>query len=1093
MFELNENTIKELSGAMTYEKGLALYNQNNVIEINASSTEKSEYEINIIDIKALVKSDLTNDKEYKIGIGFNDKSGIMHYKCDCVSYISGYSSGICEHITAALLKFNFNKDNILRESRYIDTLSLIDEIKNNNLKINLNNKEIKLEVKFEININKKKSTYMELKVKNEKIYVVKNLRKFIEVIYEKKGNIEFGKGFTFNYYEYFFNETDSKILKLLMEIYEIAKLTENIYYPNISLNKKMFIDGKKVFLTDIQLIRLLEILKNEFIEISIDGNSFSRVVIKEENFPINLYMDCNESDIILEQLSTFPIKLTTEEGYFFYENMIYKTNENQLDNYLPFYNAFNNSKGFKLYFDIKDKEKFADYILPSIKKIEGNLEIVESLYQNISEEPLKVSIYLDRFKDEITANVKFIYGDIIIDAVNNIYRNNDKKFIVRNLNEESNIISLIISFGFYEANGLYKFTEEEEKIYELFSYGINILKEVADIYYSEELKKIKIYKNMNYKANIRINDEKLLEFSFNIDSINKEDLKGIFKELKKKKKYYKLKNGDMIDLNLQEFHQLGNLIETLDIKEMEFSNGKALISGYNAVYIDDYLTANSISFVNREETFIDFVKKIKQPNDWENHLPKDLNDVMRNYQKSGFYWLKKLSSCGFGGILADEMGLGKTIQTIAFIESEVENHNNPCLIIVPSSLLYNWQSEIEKFAPLLKSIIITGTKDIRNEKIKQIKEFNIVITSYPLIRRDIEEYLALEFSYCILDEAQQIKNPGSINAQFVKQLKAKGYFALTGTPIENSLSELWSIFDFIMPGYLFSYSKFVKKYEGPIIKNNDVKLLEELNKRVAPFILRRLKRDVIKELPPKIEHMITIEMTDEQKIIYMAYLNEAKEILEFEINENGFNKSKIKILALLTRLRQICCDPSIFIEDYIGESGKMLALDELIEESLEAGHRILIFSQFTSVLKNIKVRLIKSNINFMYLDGRTKPFDRMNLVNDFNNGNSGVFLISLKAGGTGLNLTGADVVIHFDPWWNPAVEDQATDRAHRIGQNKTVEVIKLVTRGSIEEKIYNIQIKKKKIIGSVLNKNNDESNILSNMTEEQLVDIFNFS
>jgi SNF2 family DNA or RNA helicase len=385
---------------------------------------------------------------------------------------------------------------------------------------------------------------------------------------------------------------------------------------------------------------------------------------------------------------------------------------------------------------------------------------------------------------------------------------------------------------------------------------------------------------------------------------------------------------------------------------------------------------------------------------------------------------------------------------------------------------------------------MSGSKNQREELMEEVEKSDIVITSYPLIRRDIELYENINFKYCILDEAQQIKNAASINANSVKKIKAEGYFALTGTPMENSLTELWSIFDFIMPGYLLSHSKFSKLYETPIVKNGDKTALDELNRHIKPFILRRLKKDVLKELPPKIEHKLVVEMTEEQKKLYAAYSSSAKNEISREIRNNGFNKSKIKIFSILTRLRQICCDPSVFVEGFSGESGKMLALYDILSESMDQGHKVLIFSQFTSVLKNIAKMLDKDEIKYLYLDGNTKSEDRMALTKKFNGGSINIFLISLKAGGTGLNLTGADTVIHFDPWWNPAVEEQATDRAHRIGQKKNVEVIKLLSKGTIEEKIFNLQEKKKEIINNVINQDMNEDNVMTKMTQEDLENLF---
>ena len=416
-----------------------------------------------------------------------------------------------------------------------------------------------------------------------------------------------------------------------------------------------------------------------------------------------------------------------------------------------------------------------------------------------------------------------------------------------------------------------------------------------------------------------------------------------------------------------------------EVKQEELEKDKVILQRYNAIYIDSSIKEKNIKSIEENKGFRQLVNSIKDIGEMDYTIPENLKDIMRPYQKFGFKWFKTLARCGFGGILADEMGLGKTLQTIAFIKSEVdENKGNkmPSLVVCPTSLVYNWQDEINKFQQDLKCVIVSGSKEEREKNIKSIKEADVVITSYALIRRDIEEYENIKFRYCFLDEAQNIKNPQSLNAQSVKSIKAKGYFALTGTPIENSLKELWSIFDFIMPGYLLNSRKFSQKYELPIVKNKDKNVLNELNMHIKPFILRRLKKDVITELPPKIEHNIIVDMTEEQKKIYASFVQQAKEDMDREIEANGFNKSKIKILSMLTRLRQICCDPSTFIENYTGDNGKMEAILDIVENNINQGHKMLLFSQFTSVLKNIAKRFNENNIKYLYLDGSTKASNR---------------------------------------------------------------------------------------------------------------------
>jgi len=429
------------------------------------------------------------------------------------------------------------------------------------------------------------------------------------------------------------------------------------------------------------------------------------------------------------------------------------------------------------------------------------------------------------------------------------------------------------------------------------------------------------------------------------------------------------------------------------------------------------------------------------------------------------------------------MGLGKTLQVIAFTMSI--KRDKPVLVVAPSSLTYNWQHEIMKFAPEAKSVIIEGQKNERVELLENLEGYDFVITSYPLMRRDMELYLKKEFACFFIDEAQYIKNPGTINAKSVKKIKAGGYFALTGTPIENSLSELWSIFDFVMKDYLYSYREFSRKFQKSIKKEEDKSKIEELKRKIQPFIMRRMKKEVLKELPEKIENTIYTGLENEQKKMYEAFVKVARNEIMYMSDFGGENH--MRILSLLMRLRQICCHPRLFDSNFKDESGKLLLFEELITSAIEAGHRILVFSQFTSMLAIIKERLDSLEIPYFYLDGSTHSEERIELANKFNRGEKEVFLISLKAGGTGLNLVGADMVIHYDPWWNPAVMDQASDRAYRIGQKKAVQVIKLAAKGTIEEQIIKLQDKKKELADSIIKEN---STLLSKLTKEEILEIF---
>lgn len=525
---------------------------------------------------------------------------------------------------------------------------------------------------------------------------------------------------------------------------------------------------------------------------------------------------------------------------------------------------------------------------------------------------------------------------------------------------------------------------------------------------------------------------------------------------------------------------------------MNYKNGTIELPVSRSLYLDRILQRLDTN-ISRNEEYKKIINQVSNKNIEEQiDIPKGLSVELRNYQVTGFKWLKILDKYKFGGILADDMGLGKTIQLLAVIQAYLEQEKNPkpSMVVCPSSLSLNWKSEIKKFTPFIKTLVIHGNAEERKSQIESIGKYNLIITSYDLLKRDIEEYknVNCDFKYIIADEAQYIKNNNTQNAKAIKEIKSDTRFALTGTPIENSLSELWSIFDFIMPGYLYSYKKFKELYEIPIVKESDECAIKKLKMLIEPFIMRRTKKEVLTELPDKTISVLNNEMQDEQLKIYMAYMTKAKKEVSQEIKDNGFEKSQIKILALLMRLRQICCHPALFISNYKGESSKLNQCIELLRDAIASGHKILLFSGYSSMLEIIEKELKKENIKYYKLTGQTKVGDRIKLVDDFNNNEDvKVFLISLKAGGTGLNLIGADMVIHYDPWWNLSAENQATDRTYRIGQKKNVQVYKLITKDSIEERIYELQEKKSNLAKTMLS---TETTFVNKLTKEDIMALF---
>lgn len=1089
MYDIDELELKKSVGNVVYAKGLDLYLRNKVRSIEAVIEE--DFLGEIIKINSVVESAYTTEI-YNVKVTVRRSLDRVFFNCDCE--FPGNKKEMCKHTVATLLKWNREKEIIMRKSGITSakTTQFIDYFKRNLMVEEESYKrELNMLIRLEFTNDYRRGSAIDLRIGEDKTYVVKNMREFLKLLQSKDSTLVFGKGFTFDPAVHTFREEDKPIIDLLLEVYESDEMLIGGTHERYWGGPLGALSGKHAYLTDRQVKRVLDLLEGQNLDIKLEENSYIEIPIIRGNMPLEFDISIAGNSLVINQEKK-PYPITEDGEYFFFSAAIYHVSSEQRKAYMPFHNEMAKSKKKNVTFPKYDIDKLASYVIPTLKNISSSVKINKSLEKNLYEEELKIVAYVDKEEEAVTCDVIFKYGEKEINPINDRGKDESEKILIRDISKELKFISALKGFGFKQEKLNYKLSGEDYLL-DFLVEGISKLQELAEVYYSESFKNMKIYTSTHIKSSIRLNNEDLLEFTFNIEGVDKKELRDVLNALRQKKKYYKLKKGGFVSLQDKELQAMGNMIEYLDIKDSDLEKERVLLAKYNALYIDQAFKASNIIGLEKNKRFRELVTNIKEIKDMDFSVPEHLEGIMRGYQKFGFKWLKTLSSCGFGGILADEMGLGKTLQTIAFIESEVlenKEERKPCLVVAPTSLLYNWLSEVQKFAPNLKALVISGSKGEREEKRKEIEEADIVITSYPLIRRDIEDYKEIKFRYCILDEAQQIKNPGSINAQSVKELKAEGYFALTGTPIENSLTELWSIFDFIMPGYLLNHNKFLRKYETPIVKDKNTTALEELNKHVKPFILRRLKKEVVKELPPKIEHKLVVEMTEEQKKLYAAYVAEAKNEVNSEIKEKGFNRSKIKILSILTRLRQICCDPSTFVQNYEGESGKLLALDELLEDSISEGHRILLFSQFTSVLKNIGKRLEVNGIEYMYLDGQTKVEDRGRMVREFNEGKGSIFLISLKAGGTGLNLTGADVVIHFDPWWNPAVEEQATDRAHRIGQQKTVEVIKLVAQGTIEEKIYNLQEKKKDIIKSVMGEEGTEESLISQMTQEELEELF---
>ncbi|MCI8625766.1 MAG: DEAD/DEAH box helicase [Lachnospiraceae bacterium] len=1073
MPELNRALIKNLAtDETTYSRGLRYYTGKAIKNISKSS-RREHYHAAIL-----------GKSEYMVDVDVSNPDAIS-YTCNCPA--SHKYAGACKHVVAVLLfvvdyqgKTNPVGNQTPEKKKINQILDYFDKLDYYPGQGALYHIELCVEIPVILRDDGSAKAEVSFLVGNSRMYKMQNIRRFL-VDYSEKRPIQLGKEFSFQPGESRFDAASMQILDYLLEIQELQEESGKAN-TTTTFNKSILYAGKNM------LLKLFRMGKKE-IQLSLYEKDLGKVDFFDTKPELNFFLNVSEEEdaILLDRDEDRLFPLDESGSLFYYQNAVYHPDEAFTRHFLPFYSSFTIG-GKPLSFAGEAKKRFLSNILPRIHET-FNLTIPESLQEFYITEEAVFQLYLGRAGNEIRLEVVVCYGEHHFNPFGKLP--SGKTIIVRQAMKEAAVIEELESLGFLREKQFY-YMKDEERIYSFLTEEVKELAERYELYYSEEFKSIRIQPPKLLRTAVRIiNDNNLLEVDFEFEDIPKEELQALLRSLQLKKRYFRLKNGSFLDLEGEELEKFSVLLEKLDGTNTIDEEGLLHTSVDYAFFLNHALE-DTYYQSEMEESFRSLMEEIEHPggaSEGEDFvLPDGIQAELRNYQKIGCQWLSSLAKHRLGGILADDMGLGKTLQSIVYMTAAwKEDPTATCLVICPSSLVFNWQDEIESFSPELRSLMIVGTPAERHALWDSCGAYQVVLVSYPIIRRDVEYMKSLPFHTIFLDEAQFIKNPNSQNARSVKQLLARHRFALTGTPIENNLSELWSIFDYVMPGYLHSHARFVTLYEKPIMHQEDEDALQQLNFHIKPFILRRMKRDVLSELPEKIEKKMVSDMTEEQKELYVSYLSGVRRDLEHEIQTNGFEKSRMMILASLTRLRQICCHPSTFVENYEGGSGKMNLLLELLRHAIEGGHRILVFSQFTSMLGLIEEELREEGIDYFYLDGSTPLEKRNSDVKLFNDGQGKVYLISLKAGGTGLNLTGADMVIHYDPWWNPAVEEQATDRVYRIGQKNIVNVMKLITKGTIEEKIYKLQEKKRSLSDSVIQAG---ELFLNKLTREEVEDLF---
>lgn len=1003
-------------------------------------------------------------RKYEVEIYF-DGERIVAADCDC-PYDYG---GLCKHIAAVLLAIEKQAPTEKAALSSSETRALISEYKSfaaNDKRETDPSENIHLTPLFNYD-DRRQALEVSLEIGSSRMYKVHNIAQLYDN-FQKEHYAEYGKSLAFTHRTDRLDERSQKLLKIISTAYA--------YYYTSRQNV--------VHMAGLPRDDLFELYNGDYI--NINGESFK---VKFENPALKLTIGRSEKLFTLRADRGFSAMGAGRRSYFMdaknkiiyaadpqftraayklYETVSRKKNINISETDMPdFYAAV--LKKAAPFLTINGLELIAKYILP---------DLTAQLYVDCGD------------NNTIYADLMFCYDNISYNAFAVNVAKDAPHYDASAEDDAKNAVLRYFSV-YTGSDHRTLFITDDDTAYNFIVKGLDELSRTMELYVSDKFRRMAVRPAAAPKLGVRVSGG-LLELDISDDNYSREELADILKAYRLGVKYHRLRDGSfaLIDNSLA---KLNEITENLDLSGRDIGKKELKVPAYRMLYLSNLKEKDGVR-MQFAKNFKDAVSEYRGSiENADMSVPEELDGIMRDYQKYGFRWLKTIAAYKFGGILADDMGLGKTLQAISLIldmnkkanekakvKPGAKNKKLPALIICPSSLTLNWESEFARFAPSLKTLVIIGTAATRKAQIEKIPngDFDAVITSYAIITRDIELYADLNFGLQFIDEAQYIKNHNTQAARAVKAVKSEVRFALTGTPIENSLAELWSAFDFIMPGYLFNYARFKKTFESPIVGKNNPEAVKSLQSSVAPFILRRLKKDVLDELPDKTETVLSTVMDGEQRKLYTANVSELKNSIKSGLGEQ--KTDRVKILAALTRLREICCDPSLVYENFKGKSAKLEQCAELVESCVNSGHKILLFSQFTSMLDIISKRLEEMNVTYYTLQGSTRAQDRIRLVNEFNENDVKVFQISLKAGGTGLNLTGADIVIHYDPWWNSSAENQASDRAYRIGQKKNVQIYKLITRSSIEENIIKLQQSKSELSEMIYGKTADITKMSAN-------------
>ena len=1073
--------IRRVANEASYRRGCA-YQRDGAVTITKRVTGRGSF-----DYEAEVKG--SGPFAYFVTASIAGGLVIRHF-CDCPA--AGLYEGACKHVVALLKEVQAH--GLSDRKSKADALSnaakrLFAVYERRETRLEPPTEPLRLVPKFCVGFEYGVPvSWLEFRIGRQRLYVLRSVLDFMRQT-EGTAAITFGKDLTVAPSSVVFEAgVSAGLWSMLLGAYrdEESLHTYSAFF-RLQSGQTIF-SGKRFKLSPSNLARFCQIMRGETFTVDVEGlgavdggvaDGAPQIVVDVEDRGGNGRIEIGANGLLMQ--------LTEDCEWVLHGGLICHVQPEAREPFHRLLEAFPDRRRIDV--DASGMADFFSLVLPQMRKA-AEVRVARSFAGRYKMLPLEAEARIDYLGDGVAVEVSFRYGETVLNPSHPSQAQKKpspgRAGLIRDMETEQSILALLDGWGFQPEDG--RFVQpEEERAYDFLRDGVPELSKLADVLYSESFTRRPVRMMPPVTLGVSVNQDNLLELTFSGGDFDFDELIEILRSYRLRQRYHRLKDNTFLTLDGEGLSALADFAEETGLAKLK--GGKAELPLAEALYVDTLAKETEGFRLSVGKGFRALVRDIRNPAEAEREVPEELSGVLRDYQETGYRWLSSLAAHGLGGILADDMGLGKTLQAIAFLLSRRGPDTPPALVVTPTSLIYGWLDEIARFAPDLRAVAVAGTKSRRGEILEDAfaEGVDVVVTTYATLRIDEESYEKLRFSCAILDEAQHIKNPTTKAAKAVKRIRADARFALTGTPIENTLTELWSIFDFLLPGYLGGHKTFRQKYETGIVKDGDAARTDNLRRHIAPFILRRLKRDVLTELPDKTESRLTNEMTPEQEKVYKAYFAQSRKELAQELKSRGFDASRIKILALLTRLRQIACDPALFLENYEGGSGKLDLLEEIATDAAAGGHRMLIFSQFTAMLRRIWDRLAAAGLDCDYLDGSTPAAERLRLVKEFNAGTKPVFLISLKAGGTGLNLIGADMVIHYDPWWNPAVEEQAADRVYRIGQMNKVQVVKLVTKDTIEEKIFALQEQKKALIDKMIRPG---ESFLSKLTEAEIRALF---